>query len=146
MLDPSLAPVVRVTLGFVSLYFAFIAFQSFSKFYLHAKLKAEAKKKGEKPAAFSAIKYGSKGGRLGLCGDRTVGNTIEQALVFLPLLWLSAHSSLGPEQTAFWGWTWLASRAIYPFMFYRGIPFIFISTVPGYVVIARLFAACVGLC
>lgn len=143
MLDEALQGVVKVTVAFTGLYFCFLLFQSFSKFYAFGKKKAEAKKRGEKAPSLKSIKYGGKGGRLGLTGDRTVGNTMEQSLVFLPLLWLAALNG-NSAMAEYYGWMWLAFRFIYPFVFYMGIPWLFLSTVPGYLILARLGACALG--
>ena len=36
------------------------------------------------------------------------------------------------------GWLWLLSRAIYPFVFAKGPPLLFVSTLPGYGFIGAL--------
>eukprot|EP00977_Amphora_coffeiformis_P016557 scaffold5158_cov153-Amphora_coffeaeformis.AAC.6 len=83
---------VRGTLLYLALYlFGFIQFQSYSKFYLLAKKKKESKeKKDDAAVSFRAIKYYNSRDRLALAGDRTVGNFLEFAITFLPLLWIHA--------------------------------------------------------
>ena len=80
------APVLRVTIGFVGLYFAFLFLQSGAKFHIHQTAKSQAKKNDKKAPNFSQVKYGSSGGDLGLLVDRTVGNMMEQVSRRLPFV------------------------------------------------------------
>jgi hypothetical protein len=132
------APVAMASLAFGMLFFCFLMIQSAGAFVaLHTKKTAAKGTADAKAPNLAQIKYGGQGGRLVLTGDRSVGNTIEQALVFLPALWL--HAAYVDGVSAAWlGWLWLASRAVYPFVFYLGPPFLFLSTVPGYVFLAQL--------
>ena len=142
-----LVPARNVTLGFLVMYACFFTLQAGTKFYLLARAKRLAKQRGDKSPSFAQIKYGGSkhhgGSRLGLTFDRAVGNTIEQALVFLPLLWIASLSVVGEAKqadVAWWGWAWIAFRAIYPLCFHQGPPLLFVSTVPGYAICLRLFA------
>ena len=136
------APIIRTTLGYITLCFAFVTFQSWTKLKTHAMLKKEAKKEAKKGAAtesFNSIKYNlsSKSHKLCLTGDRTVGNLLEQSIPFLLSLWLHAtYVDVGTASRL--GWLWLFSRAAYPFAFHLGMPYLFISTVPGYAAIMAL--------
>ena len=70
--------------------------------------------------------------------DRTVGNYLEQAPLFLVGLW--AYAALVSVPTAaVLGLAWVASRCYYPFGFYYGPPLLFLSTLPGYSIIALFF-------
>jgi len=132
------APVIRTTLGYIILCFAFFMFQSWTKLKTHAMLKKSAKK-GDTPSSFTSIKYNLSSRPLKLCltGDRTVGNLLEQSLPFLLSLWL--HASYVDVGTASrLGWLWLFSRAAYPVAFHLGMPYVFISTLPGYAAIMAL--------
>ena len=133
-------PVLRVFLGWVCLFFAFIFFQSAQKFAAYNQLRRDAKKTddGDRPPSFGAVKYGGAGAKYGtLTGDRTVGNMLEQAVPFLLCLYL--HATVIDVQTAAkYGWCWLLSRAAYPFVFSKGLPWLFISTLPGYAFIGLL--------
>lgn len=135
------APLLRVCVGWVALFFAFLLFQSGSKFRAHDLLKAAAKAKrsDEKPPSFGAVKYGSAGHKFGtLVGDRTAGNMLEQSIPFLT--GLALHAVLvSVNSAAQLGWLWLLSRLIYPACFAQGIPMLFVSTVPGYLFIAMLW-------
>lgn len=76
--------------------------------------------------------------RLAVTADRTAGNIVEQSVPFIAGLWLCAvfHSA---EYATWVGWLWIASRSIYPFAFYYGLPYLLFSTVPGYLFIGMLF-------
>mmetsp|Transcript_10117 Transcript_10117/g.12276 ORF Transcript_10117/g.12276 Transcript_10117/m.12276 type:complete len:153 (+) Transcript_10117:59-517(+) len=119
------APVIKATTAYVGLYFSFMSFQSFSKFYLLD----QSQKKGENKK-LSEIKYGSKEG-LGLVSDRTFLNMLEQAPLFLTSLWLHA-SFVCPQSAANQAWLYITFRAIYPIVFQMGIPWLFLSTGPNY--------------
>ena len=84
-----------------------------------------------------AVKYGTEGGRYTLTGDRTVGNMLEQSVPFLASLALHAVL-VDATKAAQLGWLWLLSRAIYPFVFAKGPPLLFVSTLPGYGFIGAL--------
>eukprot|EP01051_Picozoa_sp_SAG22_P021809 SAG22_NODE_4968_length_1120_cov_1.215475_1_plen_211_part_00 len=139
------APLLRVCVGWVALYFAFLFFQSASKFRAHDLLKAAAKAKDEKAPGFAAVKYGSAGNKFGaLIGDRTAGNMLEQSIPFLT--GLALHAVLvSVNSAAQLGWLWLLSRLIYPACFSQGIPLLFVSTLPGYLCIAMLWQPIVTL-
>lgn len=129
------------TLLYLSLYlFGFIQFQSYSKFYLWEQKKREAKEKkkdDDAKVSFRAIKYYNSRDRLALAGDRTVGNFVELALVFLPLYWLHAIF-VDPTRSRTIALVYTGARALYPLlMLYRPI-WILVSTGPGYVVILYL--------
>jgi uncharacterized MAPEG superfamily protein len=85
-------------------------------------------------AATAAVKYGNTHDPLAILGDRAVGNTLEQLVPFVGSLWLYALT-VGPQHTAITGWTYVASRALYPPLFWAGSPYILLATVPGYLVI-----------
>ena len=129
--------VARVSAAFVLLSFVFLFLQSAIKFHLHTTLRAAAKKRDEKPPTFGEVKYGRAGGRDGLLADRVVGNLGEQGPLFLISLWLHA-AFVSPAAAAQIGWVWLIARTIYPVVFRLGIPWLFLSTLPGYGAIAAL--------
>lgn len=114
-----------------------IPFQSFSKFYIVSQKKAEAKKNdsGEK-VSLTQVKYYNSKDKLALLGDRTVGNYIEFAILFLPLLWIHALF-VDPSESFTICAIYTASRALYPVVFPK-IPNLFLSTGPGYVIYAYL--------
>jgi hypothetical protein len=116
-------------------------FQSGSKLYVFFRQKDEAS--GDKKAvSFAELKYkgapiGTKYHALTLCGDRAIGNMVEQALPFLLALWM--HGALVNVNTAaMFGWIWLWLRALYPVVFFIGPPFLYMSTMPGYMCIIAL--------
>ena len=131
---------IKVTVSFLGLYYAFLSLQSFSKFYIFNKAKTESK--GEK-VNFAKIKYGSTD-RIALMGDRSVGNLLEQSVPFLTSLWLHAVF-VSPQSAATLGWAYLGFRSIYPVVFYKGLPYLFLSTIPGYAIIGALLKPLIGI-
>lgn len=131
---------VAGTLLYLSLYlFGFIQFQAYSKFYLLAQKKAEARSKegSEAKVSFRAIKYYNSKDSLALNGDRSVGNFLEQAIAFLPLLWLHAlfvDPTLSFNICAIYTLT----RSYYSIVFAMRVPMVFLSTLPGYAVLFYL--------
>jgi hypothetical protein len=128
---------VRGTLLYLALYlFGFIQFQSYSKFYLLAQKKKEAKKSDEK-VSWRATKYYNSHDKLALVGDRAVGNMLEFAILFLPLYWI--HAVL-VDSTTSWeiALVYTVFRALYPFLFYYKPTLIVLSTGPGYVILLYL--------
>ena len=138
----ALKPAVLGTLLYFGEFTAFMAFQSFSKFYLLQQKRAEAK---GKRVAFAAVKYYNGEDHLALTGDRTFGNMCEQALVFLPLFWLHAVF-VDPSTSLNIAGTYVAFRSLYPVGFFLKSPLLFVSTVGGYGCLAYmsfgLFKAC----
>lgn len=147
----SCRPLVRVYLGWISLFAAFIFNQSYCAFYGMMMVKGEGSKKKKKKKDESAddggkgggggggrsslrhaVKYGTAGYSYGvLCGNRTVGNTLEQTPIFLLAVALHAVT-VDVHSAAQLGWLWLLFRAIYPFVFPRGAPILYLSTFSGY--------------
>jgi MAPEG family len=115
-----------------------------SKFYLASQKKeefAKAKKDGtplphRQKNFFVKLKYYNSDDWLALMGDRAVGNTLEQGLIFVPLLWMHAVF-VDPTQSWTIALIYSISRGIYPIMFtlafgYGMLPAIGVSTAPGY--------------
>lgn len=127
---------IKVTIAFVCLYYAFLLIQSMSKNYIFMTQKDGDKDKGEGKQSFAKIKYGSTN-KIALMGDRTVGNLLEQSIPFLTALWLHAVF-VDPASAAQLGWYYLGFRAIYPFVFFKGVPLLFVSTLPGYFLVWKL--------
>ena len=132
-----------------------VPFQSFSKFYIIAQKKKDAKAKaakdgtsvpergqGKGKALYLSVKYYNNQDDLALAGDRAVGNVLEQALIFLPLFWLHALF-VDPTQSLIIATIYTVSRGIYPLVYLaalRGFPgMIGVSTGPGYLVTMYLF-------
>lgn len=129
------------TLLYLWLYiFVFIQFQSYSKFYLLAQKKKEAKAKegNETKVSYRAVKYYNSRDVLALAGDRSVGNFVEQAIVFLPLMWLHALF-VDPSQSFTICAIYTATRSYYPILFPAKPPLVALSTIPGYVILIYLF-------
>uniref|UniRef100_A0A7S4SU85 Uncharacterized protein n=1 Tax=Ditylum brightwellii TaxID=49249 RepID=A0A7S4SU85_9STRA len=130
---------VQGTLLYLSLYFFFfIPFQSLSKFYILKQKRAEARanSKGaddkQEEISLSSVKYYNSQDSLALKGDRTTGNFIEFAILFIPLLWIHAIF-VDAAQSFNISVIYTLSRAIYPFVFgKRGL--ILCSTLPGYMI------------
>jgi hypothetical protein len=131
MFEESFAPVINVMVAYTVLYYCFLYLQSGTKFYLFNQAKSK-----EGKVSFSKIKYGSTD-KLALMADRSVGNLIEQSIPFLFSLWMCAVF-YSPSYAARHGWYWLLSRSYYPFVFYKGLPWILFSTIPGYIIICLL--------
>lgn len=130
--------VVKVTMAWFFLYYLFLAFQSFSKFYIYHMLRSNTIASKDKNApSLHAIKYGDKGGKLGLTSDRTSGNMLEQSVPFLASLWLHAVF-VDPAGAERLGYLWLLSRSFYPVVFHLGFPWFLLSTIPGYIFIVMM--------
>ena len=107
-------------------------FQSASHRWLYSSKKAATK--GKVHVSFTRTKYYNNSDIIALAGDRAVGNTLEQAVAFLPLLY--AHTMLiDPSQTLQLSAVYSAFRAMYPFLFLsKKYVAVLISTIPGYCV------------
>lgn len=131
---------VQGTLLYLGLYFfVLIPFQTASKFYIVAQKKKGARAKGdnEKKISLRAIKYYNSRDLLALAGDRTIGNFIEFAILFLPLMWM--HALFVDPSQSFWICAiYTASRSSYP-IFYMRAKLLLLSTVPGYLIYTYLF-------
>ena len=127
--------IIKVLAAYVLLYFCFLYLQSGIKFYVYFQAKSAPKDKGEK-VSYASIKYNSKD-RLSLMVDRTVGNTMEQAIPFLLALGLNTVF-ISADNAAWYGWIYIATRSYYPFAFRLGLPYLLFSTIPGYGCIAAL--------
>lgn len=134
---------VQGTLLYLALYWLFLTFQSFSKYYLLAKKKKEAKEGDSKErVSLRLIKYYSHD-IIALRGDRTVGNFSEQGFYYLPLFWMHALF-VDPTNSFAIAGIYTGSRLLYPFLFgAKRSMIILVSTVPGYLVNSYLFAALV---
>ena len=127
---------IWVSITFMVMLYLFLFAQALTKFYLYHFTKA-AYTKDEKKLPYNKFKYESDT-RLKITLDRTPGNTLEQAIPFLMGLWLSALY-VSPETATRFGWLYICSRAIYPVCFYYGVPWLLVSTVPGYLFIFMLW-------
>jgi len=135
-----MAPITFPAGAAISMFYIFLFLQSASAFTAHAKLKAEARSRGEKAPLLSDVKYSRNG--LGVASvlamDRTVGNFLEQALPFFLGLFLYALF-VGCNTAAKLGWVWVASRAYYPLVFRHPFPAVLASTLPAYLCVLYLW-------
>ena len=132
------------------MYTAFFVFQSFSKMYLYKLKKIEAKAKDRPIPTFPEIKYYNNKDALAMLGDRVMGNTLEQGVVFLPLLWMHA-TFVDPSMSFSLAQYYVVARVLYPilyFYYYPGVKdkkgrtsygFVF-STFPAYAVNSYMMA------
>lgn len=134
----SCGAVLRVVLAWLCMYFCFLFFQSLQRFCT----------KSGRPILFGSTLYAGcdKNGdpKATQIGDRTTGNMAEQSVPFLCVLALHA-TLLDSSRAAQLGWLWLLFRAIYPVVYAHGIPLLFVSTLPGYAIIAALAWPLAGL-
>jgi hypothetical protein len=116
----------------------FIQYQAYSKFYILFQRKDAAKKADLKTKIkLTTVKYYNADDHLALNGDRTVGNFVEFAFVFLSVLWIHALFVDATQSFKLAAW-YTFFRSYYPFVFRYGPPYLFASTVPGYVVIGYM--------
>ena len=125
----SLRPAAFATVGMIGLLFVFLYNQSRAAFDGYKRAKAEA---GEK-LSFSELKYGST--KWTRTADRAVGNTMEQLPGALASVWLTALFVDGALAGTL-GWLWILFRAPYALVFDMGLPYILLSTLPGYTIVS----------
>jgi hypothetical protein len=123
---------LRVTICYISLYYIFIIIQVSLKYYAYF----QEKSKNDK-IKLADVKYNTIRNPLVLTGDRSVGNTLEQAIPFLVSLWLHAIF-VDTEYATYVGSIYVLTRSFYPVVFRLGAPFLFFSTIPNYICIAML--------
>ena len=136
---------VQGTLLYLCLYLVvFIQFQSYTKFYIYyykyknknSKKKTDDNDRGNKhQTSFRNVKYYNTTDILALNGDRTVGNFVEQAIVFLPLLWIHALF-VNPKLSFSICILYTSIRSVYPLVFYT--KYMFLCTIPGYMILFYL--------
>ena len=117
LLSPELADVAMVSISWVFLYLTFTCSVSATK------LSPETQSKPPDSQLHWNL--------------RVQGNMLEQSVPFLASLALHAVL-VDATKAAQLGWLWLLSRAIYPFVFAKGPPLLFVSTLPGYGFIGAL--------
>lgn len=117
--------------------FIFVPFQILGLWHTVAEKKKHAKKQ-ESPArvSYRATKYYNSKDMLVLAGSRTVGNFVEFAIVFLPLLWLHALF-VDASKSFLISATYVFFRSYYPVVYMKGF-LVLTSTVPGYFVLAYM--------
>ena len=138
---------VQGTVLYLCLYLIFfIQFQSYTKFYIYYyKYKNKNSKKTDDNlsrqttspgiTSFRNVKYYNTTDLLALNGDRTVGNFVEQAILFLPLLWIHALF-VDPRSSLSICILYTIIRSVYPFVFYT--KYMFLCTIPGYMILFYL--------
>jgi MAPEG family len=129
---------VHGTVLYLSLYLiGFLQFQSYSKFYLYFRQSKNAKRDDKTPpkVSFREVKYYNSKDIMALVGDRTVGNFLEQSILFLPLLWL--HALFVDPTHSFTICLWYTiTRSYYPMAFLSKA--MYLSTIPGYIIVLYL--------
>jgi len=101
-------------------------FQSFAKLYILATQKDKK--------SLREVKYESKKG-LALMSDRTFLNMVEQCPPCLFSVWIYGLV-VDPAKAANLLYAYIAFRAPYPLLYKKGPPFLFLSTLPNYLIIA----------
>lgn len=124
---------LKVSLSYIGMYYMFIIGQVVSTYYIYNREKKNSKEK----VSLLQIRYNSND-PLKLTADRAVGNTLEQMIPFLSGLWICAVF-VSPSEAANLGWIYVATRAIYPPLFYLNGAWRLIATVPNYIVIGMLW-------
>ena len=134
------APIVYVSLAWTALMFSFLFHQSYTHVcVLIGRIKLAKKNGGKERVEEHKVKSGFYNDYEVIIVNTTVRNTIEQSIIFLPLLWLCAVS--GEEESIvrakYLGWLWVLTRAYYPLVYGKFLetknrPTLFLSTVIGY--------------
>mmetsp|Transcript_17732 Transcript_17732/g.48261 ORF Transcript_17732/g.48261 Transcript_17732/m.48261 type:complete len:154 (+) Transcript_17732:118-579(+) len=128
---------VQGTVVYLSLYATLLFFQFFSKSFLMAQKKQQAKKEdGHILQSFRSVKYYNRDDKLALIGDRSAGNFAEWALMFLPLMWMHAVF-VDPSKSFLICAIYSFFRVVYPVLFINGV-LVLLSTFPNYMVILYL--------
>lgn len=128
------------TLVYVSLFITFISLQAFSKFYVYDVQQKELKRKTNDPdvkLSFKSVKYYNSNDRIALTGDRTVGNFVEYAYAFVSLLWIHAIF-VNSQQSLTIALIYTFVRSYYPIVFWYGMPYLFLSTLPSYFILSYM--------
>lgn len=113
-LSPQLAPygsVALATLAYIMLYYVFIGYQGRVK----AKVINRINKELKDGKQTNETRYNCQDPDL-LVADRTMLNMLEQMPPFLVTLWLHAIF-VSPVSATIGAWIYIATRAIYPFVF-----------------------------
>ena len=124
------APVMFVVVASIAQLYAFLFQQSAAGFGEHARLKREARKRGEKAPALAEVKYSGRYGAV-LAADRTVGNYTEQLAPFLVSV-IGYALFVSANRAATLGWLWIVFRAYYPLVYAQPFPALLSSTIPAY--------------
>ena len=123
-------PLVFVTGSVLSLLYNYYWVQSYTTFSEYFRLRAEAKKRGEKPPQLNHLKYGRIENKPIEIADRCAGNLLEQLVPFLCSM-IAYATFVDVGGAARIGWAWFFFRSYYSFAFKR-FPLLFASTTPAY--------------
>lgn len=112
--------VICVSLAWMCLLAVFQMGQSASKWYVYMNSKKKGSGHETKKMSVKEAHYGeeSRMHPYRLTADRSVGNLLEWAWIFMMSLWLHAIF-LDAEWAATLGWSYVAIRAFYPISFYK---------------------------
>eukprot|EP00571_Detonula_confervacea_P015703 CAMPEP_0172297344 /NCGR_PEP_ID=MMETSP1058-20130122/406_1 /TAXON_ID=83371 /ORGANISM="Detonula confervacea, Strain CCMP 353" /LENGTH=187 /DNA_ID=CAMNT_0013006487 /DNA_START=55 /DNA_END=618 /DNA_ORIENTATION=+ len=124
-------PVVYVIAVAMIMHFIFLFNQSAVVFleFNQARQAYREKKVDEKPS-LPALKYGLDNVNIRVA-NRLAGNFSEQIIPFLLSLHLYA-TFVSVRGAVLFGWAWLFFRSYYGWAFKRGVPVLFLSTIPAY--------------
>ncbi|KAL3759175.1 hypothetical protein ACHAWU_001193 [Discostella pseudostelligera] len=125
-----------VTTASMILYYIFLFHQSavaFSEFNKSKKLEGNKKSDDNNESnapSLGAIKYGSDNSNV-RAANRLVGNFHEQVIPFLVSLYLHA-TFVSVKGACTCGWAWIFFRSYYGYVYKKGVPILFLSTIPAY--------------
>ena len=126
-------PIAYIVIASMLLYYIFLMMQSATSFHEFFKARQEyfdkKTEKSNKPDIVK-IKYGSDNLNV-LTVNRTVANYTEQIIPFLVSIFLCSTFVSVTRATKL-GWMWIFFRSFYPLVFRKGVPTVFLSTLPAY--------------
>ncbi len=133
--------VIMVSFAWVGLLVIFQIIQSAAKWYVYQNAKSKAGKK----MSVKEAHYGDEARMhpYRLAADRSVGNLLEWSWVFILSLWFHAVF-ISTADAAWWGWTYVGVRALYPFAFTK--KFVYLVTAPNYISLYMLCYPVVKAC
>ncbi|KAL7551333.1 hypothetical protein ACHAWF_014526, partial [Thalassiosira exigua] len=124
-------PIVHVAAAAITFYYVLLFNQSRTAFAeFSAAKKAYREKKFEEKPSLAGLKYGA-GNKNILAADRSAGNMNEQLLPFLVGVFMHA-TFVSVERATKIGWAWIFFRSYYGWAFRKGVPTLFLSTLPAY--------------
>ena len=132
------SPVIWVTLAYFLVYYGFMV----NLLRVKLRVAKECKARGER-----FLRYSNTYPEL-LAADRVQLNTLEHMPPFLAILWILAAVTR-PEEAAFWGWLYVALRALYPLFLGRtlrsNIPYrLLLNTFSAYGILAVMMVLTVN--
>ena len=128
--------VLAVTCMWIIICVTFQTMQAAAKWYVYLNQK---RSNDGKRMSVKEAHYGEEGRMhpYRLTADRSVGNLLDWAWVFMPALWIHAIF-LDAEWAATLGWSYVVPRALYPIAFHKKIPYAITGI--NYVSLYLLFA------